>query len=222
MHFIQQFASRRMAAGAGASLLLIGGLMLSGCGFGKTDAATRGQQLYQTCVPCHGTDGSGNIQVGAPNIAGMQEWYVEGELDKFRAGSRGMQFSDMEGMRMRPMALSLMTDDSVKLVAHYVQTMPQVRHAPSIPGDPQAGAALYTACSSCHGVRGEGKQALKAPRLAGLNDWYLATELRKFRRGIRGADPRDHEGKLMGIMERSLRDNDAIRNVVAYIGTLKP
>jgi cytochrome c oxidase subunit II len=220
MLLIPKFLLHRMAAGA--SLLFIGGLMLSGCGLGKISAATRGQQLYQTCVPCHGPDGSGNSEVGAPNIAGMQEWYVKSELEDFRAGSRGMDFSDTEGMRMRPMALSLMTDENVELVAHYVGTMPQVQSAASVPGDPKAGAALYAACSSCHGVHGEGKQALEAPRLAGVNDWYLATQLRKFNRGIRGADPRDRQGRLMSVMERSLHDDEAIRNVVAYIGTLKP
>ena len=103
-------------------LVLIGGLSLSGCRLGTTDAATRGQEVFETCVPCHNSDGSGNPAVGAPNIAGMKGWYVERELDKFRAGVRGMHFSDVEGMRMRPMALSLTSEEDVKAVAHYVET----------------------------------------------------------------------------------------------------
>ncbi len=78
----------------------------------------------------------------------MKSWYVERELDKFRAGVRGMHFSDVEGMRMRPMALSLTSEDDVKAVAHYVETLPPVVHARTLPGDPQAGAALYATCSS--------------------------------------------------------------------------
>src|SRR3974390_2791714 len=81
-------------------LLLIGGSILSGCNFGGTDAATRGREVFETCVPCHSTDGSGNPAVGAPNIAGMKAWYVEAQLQKFRSGARGAQFNDMEGMRM--------------------------------------------------------------------------------------------------------------------------
>jgi cytochrome c oxidase subunit II len=203
-------------------LLLIGGLSLSGCSMGKTDAATRGREVFETCVPCHNADGSGNAVVGAPDIAGMKEWYVEEELEKFRGGVRGMQFNDMEGMRMRPMALSIASDDDVRAVAHYVETLPPVRHAAILPGDPKAGEALFETCAACHGDNGAGNPDLKAPRIAGLDDWYLATELRKFRSGVRGASPKDAEGRLMRPMARSLADEDAIRNVVAYIGTLKP
>jgi cytochrome c553 len=202
--------------------LLLGGLNLSGCGFGKTDAATRGQEVFENCVPCHNSDGSGNAVVGAPNIAGMKEWYVEEELDKFRGGIRGMHFSDVEGMRMRPMALSLTSEEDVQAVAHYVETLRPVVHAASLPGDPQAGAALFATCASCHGDQGAGNPDLKAPRIAGVDDWYLATELRKFRSGVRGTNPKDAGGRLMRPMARTLANEDAIRNVVAYVGTLKP
>jgi cytochrome c553 len=100
--------------------------------------------------------------------------------------------------------------------------LPPVRHAASLPGDPQAGAALYATCSSCHGDNGAGNDDVKAPRIAGTDDWYLATELRKFKNGIRGVSPKDREGRLMRPMARTLTDDDAVRNVVAYIETLSP
>jgi cytochrome c oxidase subunit 2 len=203
-------------------LVLLGGMSLSGCRLGTTDAATRGQEVFETCVPCHNADGSGNPAVGAPNIAGMKAWYVEAQLKKFRAGVRGAQFNDMEGMRMRPMAQSLDSDDDVKAVANYVEKLPPVRHATSLPGDPQAGQALFATCSACHGDDGAGNPDLKAPRIAGTDDWYLATELRKFRSGVRGTSPKDMEGRLMRPMARALPNEDAIRNVVAYVETLKP
>lgn len=203
-------------------LILVGGLGLSGCRFGAADAAARGEETFQTCVPCHNSDGSGNPAVGAPNIAGMKAWYVEKQLDKFRQGIRGMQFNDIEGMRMRPMALSLDSDEDVKAVARYVESLPPVRHAGSLSGDPQAGQALFATCSACHGENGAGNPDLKAPRIAGVDDWYLATELRKFRSGVRGASPKDMEGRLMRPMARGLANEDAIRNVVAYVETLKP
>jgi cytochrome c553 len=220
MRIIQKIDPYRIALWA--LLLFVGGLNLSGCRLGTTDAATRGQEVFQTCVPCHNADGSGNPTIGAPNIAGMKEWYIERELEKFRAGVRGMHFNDVEGMRMRPMALSLTSEDDVKAVAHYVETLPPIRHPSSIPGDPKAGEALYATCSSCHGDNGAGKQDMGGPRLAGVDDWYLATELRKFRSGVRGTTPKDREGRLMRPMARGLADEDAIRNVVAYVGTLKP
>jgi cytochrome c553 len=205
-----------------ALLLWTGGLSLSGCRLGATDAATRGQEVFETCVPCHNADGSGNPTVGAPNIAGMKEWYVEEQLEDFRAGIRGTHFSDVEGMRMRPMALSLTSDEDVKAVAHYVETLPPVRHASSIPGDPKAGQALFATCAACHGDNGAGNPDLKAPRIAGVDDWYLATELRKFRSGVRGTNPKDTGGRLMRPMARGLAGEDAIRNVIAYAETLKP
>jgi cytochrome c553 len=189
---------------------------------GTTDAATRGKELFETCAPCHQQDGSGNPAIGAPNIAGMTDWYVEEELEKFRAGARGAHFSDMEGMRMRPMALSLPTDEDVKAVAHYVGTMSPVLHAASLPGDPTSGARSYATCAACHGVKGAGNPELLAPRIAGTDDWYLATQLRKFKSGVRGANSKDLEGAMMRPMARTLPNEDAIRNVVAYIGTLKP
>lgn len=205
-----------------ALLVALGSLGLSGCSLGDTDAATRGREAFETCVPCHNADGSGNPAVGAPNIAGMKSWYVEKELEKFRAGVRGMQFDDIEGMRMRPMAVSLPSEDDVRAVAHYVENLPPVRHAASLPGDPKAGQTLYATCSSCHGDSGGGNQDLGAPRIAGTDDWYLATELRKFRSGVRGGNPKDREGRLMRPMARALPDEEGIRNVVAYVETLKP
>jgi len=217
----QRFVPYRIAAWA--FLLLAGGLTLSGCRLGTTDAATRGKEVFQTCVPCHNTDGSGNSEVGAPNIAGMKQWYVQEELQKFRAGTRGMNFNDVEGMRMRPMALSLISDEDVQDVAHYVENLPPVRHTPALQGDTHAGNDRFqSVCASCHGANGEGNDDGKAPRLAGTDDWYLATQLRKFKNGVRGASPKDIEGRLMRPMARQLADEDAIRNVVAYIDTLKP
>jgi cytochrome c553 len=152
----------------------------------------------------------------------MKEWYVAEQLDKFRAGVRGTNFNDLEGMRMRPMALSLLSEEDVKAVAHYVETLPPVRHAASLSGDAKAGEALFATCGACHGDTGAGNQDLKAPRIAGTDDWYLATELRKFRSGVRGTNPKDAEGRLMRPMARGLADEDAVRNVIAYVETLKP
>jgi cytochrome c oxidase subunit 2 len=224
MHKIKKSVSHQFAPGSLLPMLalLAGGLTLSGCRIGAPDAATRGQDVFQTCVPCHNADGSGNAVVGAPNIAGMKEWYVQRELEKFRAGFRGAHFSDVEGMRMRPMALSLASENDVESVAHYVENLPSVPHASSLPGDPKAGATLYATCGACHGDNGAGNQDLGAPRIAGVDDWYLATQLRKFRSGVRGTNAKDREGRLMRPMARTLANEDAIRNVVAYVETLKP
>jgi len=134
-----------------------------------------------------------------------------------------MQFNDLEGMRMRPMALSLMADADVEAVARYVESLPPVTHAPILKGDIHAGDnQFHLVCAACHGENGQGNQDVKAPRLAGIDDWYLSTQLRKFKSGVRGNNPKDIEGRLMRPMARGLADEDAVRNVVAYIDSLKP
>lgn len=213
--------TRHCAAGWIVSTFLLG-LALSGCQLGTASVATRGQELFQTCVPCHGPAGAGRREVGAPGIAGMSDWYIQQELHMFVAGARGTNFDDLEGMHMQPMALSLASDDDLKAVSRYVANLPQPRRISTLGGDAQAGHALYATCMACHGMNGEGNQAMKAPRLAGVKDWYLVGTLKKFKSGVRGTNPADPEDMLMHSMTATLADDKAIQDVVAYIETLKP
>jgi cytochrome c oxidase subunit 2 len=87
-------------------------------------------------------------------------------------------------------------------------------------GDAKAGEALYAPCLACHGPDGKGQELLKAPPIVQLDDWYIASTLRKFRSGVRGANPRDITGMQMAPMAKTLKTDDDIVNVVAYIGTL--
>jgi cytochrome c oxidase subunit 2 len=75
-------------------------------------------------------------------------------------------------------------------------------------------------CSACHGPQAQGNLQLNAPKLAGQPGWYLARQLRGFKHGLRGADSRDVYAQQMAPMAATLADEAAIRNVVAYIGTL--
>lgn len=209
------------AAGWVLSTLVLG-LVLSGCQLGTASVATRGKELFQTCVPCHGPAGAGRREVGAPGIAGMSDWYIQQELHKFVSGARGTNFDDLEGMHMQPMALSLANDDDLKAVSQYVASLPQPKRMTTLGGDAQAGHALYATCLACHGVNGEGNQAMKAPRLAGVKDWYLVGTLKKFKSGVRGSNPADPEDVMMHAMTATLADDKAIQDVVAYIETLKP
>ena len=221
MRIVQKYAQDQFLLWI--ALLLMGGLSLSGCQLGSTDMAARGKELFQNCVPCHNADGSGNRTIGAPNIAGMKQWYVQAQLQDFRSGARGMHFNDVEGMRMRPIALSLGTDANVEAVARYVESLPPVTNPPALKGDEHAGdSQFHRVCASCHGYNGQGDEDAKAPRLAGIDDWYLAAQLRKFRTGVRGTNPKDIEGRLMRPMARSLTDEEAVRNLVVYLDSLKP
>jgi cytochrome c oxidase subunit 2 len=82
------------------------------------------------------------------------------------------------------------------------------------------GGQLYRTCGVCHGVAGEGVEALGGPRLVGQNDWYLALQLRNYRSGTRGVAPGDAAGEQMRIAALALADDSAVRDVVAHINTL--
>jgi cytochrome c oxidase subunit 2 len=134
---------------------------------------------------------------------------------------RGAHPDDIAGLRMRPMSRYLRGEAQVKLVAAYVASLPPVKPEPRVAGgDASRGQAAYVLCTSCHGVKGEGMQALNGPPLAHLNDWYLLSQLQKYKSGLRGANTKDAEGILMRPMSMTLADEQAMKDVVAYIQTL--
>lgn len=183
----------------------------------------RGAVLYELCQQCHGQQGEGDPLALAPSIAGLPQWFVEAQLVKFHEGGRGTHFDDIEGMRMRPMTMWLEGPEDFAAVAAYVAAMPKASPPPTIEGgDPESGKQKYTPCIACHGVQGEGNQALNAPPLAGMSDWYQVRALEKFKAGIRGTNPKDPSGMLMRPMSMTLADHQAILDVVSYINTLSP
>lgn len=97
-------------------------------------------------------------------------------------------------------------------------TYAQLRDRPH--GDVAAGQAAYAVCAACHGAQAEGNVALNAPKLSGQGAWYLERQLRLFKAGARGADPKDAFGRTMAPMAATLADDAAVANVVAYIASL--
>jgi cytochrome c oxidase subunit 2 len=87
-------------------------------------------------------------------------------------------------------------------------------------GDAERGKTLYATCGACHGVNGEGQEALNAPKLAGQESWYLIRQLQNFKNGVRGTNPRDVYGMQMMPMAQTLVDDQAMEDVAAYIETL--
>jgi len=87
-------------------------------------------------------------------------------------------------------------------------------------GNAQRGAALYGVCAGCHGADGAGNAATKAPRLTGQFEWYLVSQIKNFKAGIRGTAKGDTNGAVMVPMASTLANDQAIADVVAYIMTL--
>jgi cytochrome c553 len=181
----------------------------------------RGAELFALCSQCHGAEGQGNPDIEAPSIAGLPGWYLQSTLAKFKAGGRGTHPEDVAGMRMRPMSLWLRDDDDIAHVSAYVASLPPEQPEPLLEGgDASRGATLYAPCIACHMPDGSGNPALGSPPLKHASDWYLLSQLQKFKGGIRGANPKDTNGALMVGMAQTLPDEQAMRDVIAHIMTL--
>lgn len=219
----------RLAAGLCSAVVVIGG---AACDVARgqesapaavaapAPSGISGKQLYAACSSCHGVAGEGNAALGAPKIAGDPAWYVSGQLTRFQQGLRGKHPDDVEGLKMRAMARQMLSDAEVAAVAGYVAGLTPVSKPRTFAdADPSKGQALFQMCASCHGMAGEGNELLNAPHIAGLEDWYIARQLRKFKSGVRGTTAGDTVGPLMVPMANIVPD-DQIENIAAYIQSL--
>ena len=179
-----------------------------------------GQQLFAVCAGCHGAQGEGNQAVNAPKLAGQGEWYVKRQLALYKSGARGAHDKDTNGKIMAQMAATLPDDAAIDNVAAYIKSLPDKPAQPTLQGDARNGAGRFATCAACHGADGGGIQATNAPRLKGMSDWYLATQIRHFRDGIRGGHAQDMHGAQMRLMAGMLNDDRAVNDVVAYINRL--
>lgn len=101
----------------------------------------------------------------------------------------------------------------------WIAAQPTFAETQNIPEpDLAAGQAAYAICATCHGAQGEGNPQLNSPKIAGQQAWYLERQLKHFKEGARGGDG-DTNGAAMVPMAMTLVDDEAIRNVSAYITT---
>ena len=87
------------------------------------------------------------------------------------------------------------------------------------PADAARGRAYYTTCAGCHGPAGQGNLGMHAPNLTKVGGPYLLRQLRHFARDVRGGS-QDFYGWQMNGRAKALPDDRALRDVVAFIGTL--
>lgn len=189
--------------------------------FQGANAADRNAEIFNgLCNRCHGHQGQGVKGLEAPLIAGMPSWYVEAQLNKFRDGLRGKDPRDDPGMRMRPMARTLYTEADIKGISAYVAALPTQPSPRTLESaNLEQGKTSFAMCMGCHGAEAKGTQAMGAPALAGQSDWYLLTQLKNFKSGIRGTNPTDAGGAMMRPMAMGL-DDAAMHNIAAYLGSL--
>jgi cytochrome c553 len=197
---------------AGASLLML----LLNCFSNAGSAADN----FDYCILCHGTNGNGNPAIQAPRIAGLEPWYVRRQLDAFADGLRGTHIDDAAGLEMAPVGSRLKEQKMLDAAVKFVGSLRPEKPAVTVVGNAEKGRQLYAACSACHGAKGEGNAALQAPALASRTDWYLVRQIDNYKRGLRGADPRDTYGGQMRTVAATLSNDQAVTDVVAFINTL--
>ena len=190
--------------------------------------AAAGQANYAVCSACHGQQGEGNQQLNAPKLAGLDAWYARRQLLHYQTGVRGFlqvdengQPKDPFGMQMAPMSQLVADPATRENVLAYIATLPDNPPQTTVIGDTDNGRRLYSTCSTCHGANGEGRWATNAPPLGAMSDWYLERQLQYFKDGVRGSDPDDIYGDQMATVAGVLVGETAIRDVIAYINTLR-
>jgi cytochrome c oxidase subunit 2 len=182
--------------------------------------AAAGKALFTVCAGCHGAQGEGNPAVNAPKLSGQADWYLKRQLKYFKQGVRGTDDRDAGGKTMAPMAATLPDDAAIDNVVAYIKTLPDDRAPQTVKSNTTHGGELYVNCAACHGADGQGIRATNAPRLKGMSDWYLVTQLKNFKQGARGAHPHDIYGTQMRSMAAILTDQQSTDDLVAYIDTL--
>ncbi len=211
-----------------------------------SDVGVDGEDLFKVCGFCHGTQGQGGPALDAPPLAGMEAWYVERQLHNFRNRVRGTHYDDVPGVQMSIVSGMVRNQTTIENIAAHIENMepgapPELARGGEVAGtarpfiwrsqyaalehpeepDIENGKTVYAgACTACHGETGQGNEALGSPRLTDLPDWYMERQLQYFRDGLRGEYPSDTFGLQMAAFAKTLADNQAIADVVAYIKSL--
>ena len=177
----------------------------------------------EQCSACHGAAGEGNAVLGAPALTQLSAEYLDRQLRHFINGVRGAHPDDGAGKRMALSVANLDEANVAGLATLIATELPPARPASTNSGDASRGEDYYVnICSACHGGNAQGNDALGAPALAGLNDWYLRSSYQSYLDGVRGSHPDDFYGAQMSRLAPALADRDDIDDVIAFIATLAP
>jgi len=162
---------------------------------------SHGQALFDTCAACHGPTGAGVSDGTVPAIAGQHFRVIVAALVGFRHASRRdprmQHFTDQH---------HLATAQDIADVARYASQLTPTQTSAHGDGTNNArGAALYqSACASCHGVKAEGNDRGRYPRLAGQHYSYLMSQLGDSRDGRRPVLAAAHDRLLAGLQGTDL------------------
>ncbi len=171
----------------------------------------------QMCSACHGKQAEGNPALNAPKLAGQDDWYIKNQLNSFRQGYRGTAEGDASGASMAAISKSL-DSNKINELALYLNALPKPSIKATVKGDAVKGEQYYNSlCGSCHGPDGKGNTSLNAPKLAGLNDWYIINQINNFRASKRGYHQDDKLGRQMKMMSSVVPSDEASNDIATYL-----
>jgi cytochrome c oxidase subunit 2 len=78
----------------------------------------------------------------------------------------------------------------------------------------------YVYCTVCHGVQLMGNPNIEAPRLSGMEQWYVERQMLAYKTGLRGVHQADVKGMEMRTMAAAL-SNDQITEVAAFVAATR-
>lgn len=147
---------------------------------GESD--TLGAELYASCASCHMADGSGRSDGDVPRVAGQSQKVLVHKLQKLRDGSSYLPV-------MLPFARALSADEVLDVSRYMADLSPIAAGIPAqtvLAADIPAATKYQKYCSACHGARGQGNEALLAPKLCGQHSAYLVRRMSEARQNLRG------------------------------------
>jgi len=84
---------------------------------------TEGEFIFRdVCMQCHRYNATGELVFKSPPLIGLQDWYIERQLRKFRDGNRGADKRDIKGAKMHLMVNDL-SDADLRGVASYISVL---------------------------------------------------------------------------------------------------
>lgn len=87
-------------------------------------------------------------------------------------------------------------------------------------GSTALSASDFDYCLLCHGGNGNGNAAIRAPKIAGMEPWYVARQLEAFASGMRGAHEGDAPGQEMRPVGLRLKEEGRIDDAVRFVQAL--
>ena len=177
--------------------------------------ALKGANMVAACAACHGTDGN-SISPAWPTLAGQNQKYLLDQLNYFKNGERENALMSS----VVPLLNAYSDQDLLNIAAYYSSQIKTNGQAEDNEELLALGEALYRsgnmkkaipACTACHSVNGAGNALAGFPSVAGQQKAYLASTLKAYRSGERGAG--DY-ALVMQAVSKNLSDDeiDALAN----------